>query len=122
MRGVSSQLITHADGRVFLRHGDCDGCRVPGLVQAACCRYLELPLARPLTPAEIRWAELHAGVSIVPGEFISYVHFNVACDALTPEGDCSLFGTPERPAMCETAPAVPEQLLAGCAYELEEIK
>ena len=109
-----SVLIEHADGRKFLRHGECDGC--VGREVAACCTFIALPLVRKLSADEQRWVELHPALDVV-GQSI---HYNVACSALE-AGRCTLFGQQARPAMCERYPELPEQLLAGCAYTFEEV-
>ena len=116
---VNAVQIMHADGTLFERQGECDGCNRPGLRPGACCTYLELPLARALQPDEIRWAELHPGVNITGSG--TYVRISVTCEALTPEGRCDLFGSPLRPALCERAPEMPGQVIAGCSYELKEM-
>lgn len=109
-----ADLITHADGRRFLRTGLCDGCALihPG----QCCTFVRLPLARALSADEQRWVALHSGLSIV-GQSIQ---IDVACSALD-GGRCSLYGLPERPQLCVRYPELPEQVLAGCAYTLTEI-
>ena len=85
-----------------------------------CCRYIELPLLRSLSRDEVRWVNLHEGVSIKDGSYDGYpchvVRFEVACSALTPSGLCSLFGTSDRPEMCVTWPDDLAQLPKGCAY------
>ena len=78
-----------------------------------CCRYVELPLARPLTQDEGNWVDLHPAVHMVDAQTI---HINTVCSALTPEGDCSLFGTDARPEMCSQWPDALEQVPEGCAY------
>ena len=90
----------------------CDRCPDPGM----CCRYMELPLARPLTEDETRWVELHEGFRMVTPNTI---RFQVSCSALTPEGKCSLFGTDERPEMCSVWPDAIEQVPEGCVYAEE---
>lgn len=79
-----------------------------------CCRYIELPLARPLTPDEELWVSLHPGLSTRDSG--RTLHFEIACSALTPEGFCSLVGTAQRPQMCEVWPDALEQVPEGCAY------
>jgi len=126
----------------------CEACADQG----QCCRYVTLPivheaydgvwlLARPLSPDEQRWVNLHPGVTatlryvslqdgtparIVPGQPGSYMpaagyslRIDVPCSALSQEGRCSLFGKAERPQMCSDWPDQPEQLdgLIGCAYQ-----
>ena len=107
-------LITHADGRVYLRSGECDGCITtrPG----RCCTFIALPLARAMSSDEVRWIELHPGLS-VQGQTIQ---IETACSALE-GGRCALFGKPERPELCERYPEQPNQILAGCRYTLTEV-
>lgn len=111
-------LIEHADGRTFLRQGECDGCAREGVPAAQCCTFMTLPLARPLSEDETRWAELHPGVTIEG----SLARISLTCSALV-DGRCTLFGSPERPAICERYPEMPEQMsvLAGCAYTFTEV-
>ena len=109
---MNADLIQHADGRKYLRTGDCNGC--DGLAQ--CCTFMALPLARNLTEDESRWVSLHPGMS-VDG---STLRIDIACSALD-NGRCTLFGTPDRPDMCGRYPEVPEAVLPGCAYSLMEV-
>ena len=88
----------------------CDRCSDRGM----CCRYIELPLARPLTADEGTWVELHPGVHMIDA---ATIHINVACRALTPEGYCGLFGTEARPRMCSVWPDAFYQIPDGCAYK-----
>lgn len=89
--------------------GICDLCADRGM----CCRYIELPLSRPLTADEGKWVELHPGVHMVDANTI---HVTSTCTALTPEGFCSLFGTDARPEMCADWPDDLSQIPEGCAY------
>jgi hypothetical protein len=109
---MEATLISHADGREFIRMGECDGCKRHGVTQAQCCTFLAMPTARRLTQDEAHWAELHPGILVQDNHMV----VNVACSALTADGLCSLFGSPERPAMCERFPELPEQVPVGCAY------
>lgn len=86
----------------------CERCADRGM----CCRYIELPLARPLTEDERKWVELHPGLSIRG----SVLHLDISCSALTADGLCSLFGTDERPLMCAVWPDDLEQVPQGCAF------
>lgn len=93
---------------------NCDGCPDRGM----CCRYIELPLARRLTSDETRWAELHEGIRIKG----SVVRIEQTCSALSADGLCTLYGTPDRPEMCARWPDRPEvQAPLGCVY-LEGVK
>ena len=114
---MDADLITHADGRKFYRIGQCDGCKRPDVKQAQCCTFLNLPIQRELSEDEMRWVNLHPGVT-TDGSTVS---FNVACTALNEDGTCSLFGKPERPEMCVRYPELPSQVLEGCAYSLLEV-
>lgn len=111
------ELITHTDGTRYLRSGVCDGCKRPGMTPGLCCTFIELPLARQLTPDEVHWVELHPGLTI-NGQS---VHIDTRCSALSPEGDCTLIGSESRPQVCERAPELPRQVLEGCAYTLSEV-
>ena len=115
---MDADLISHADGRRFIREGACDGCKRHDVKLAQCCTFLNLPLQRALSDDERMWVELHPGLEVKA----QTVNFNVACSALNEDGTCSLFGLPERPAMCVRFPELPEQVLEGCAYSLTEVK
>lgn len=88
----------------------CNSCTDRGM----CCRYIELPLARALTDDEKRWVELHNGLTV---KGTNVLRFDINCSALTDAGFCSLYGTADRPAMCDVWPDRPEeQAPVGCAY------
>jgi len=83
-----------------MRTGECtSGC-------GACCRFLRLQVnPQYLEVADARhWIELH-GIRLDRGEEgATWAHIPLACSALTEEGLCGLYGTPERPLTCETFP------------------
>ena len=112
---MMATLVEHADGRKFVRTGECDGCATHAVAQ--CCTFMVLPLARPLSEDEAYWVGLHPGVTAEGNQ----LRIDSVCSALV-DGRCSLFGSEERPAMCERAPELPQQLLPGCAYSLVEIE
>ena len=114
---VTVNVIAHADGHVFIREGDCDGCWRDGVAFAQCCTFIALPLSRRLSEDERRWVELHPGLTIEGHS----VRIEVRCSALSDDGSCLLFGTTRRPAICERSPELPEQVLPGCAYKLREV-
>ena len=88
----------------------CSQCKDIGM----CCRYIELPLARPLSEDETKWVELHDGLSMKTNQVL---RFEIACSALDDEGLCSLYGTAARPQMCDEWPNDPQnQAPEGCAY------
>ena len=111
---ISADVIQHADGRRFLRTGECDGCC--GREVAQCCTFLILPLARALSADEAMWVGLHPGVSVEGDQ----LRIDSPCSKLE-DGRCSIFGTPERPDLCVRYPELPQQLLPGCSYELVEL-
>ena len=91
----------------------CDRCSDRGM----CCRYIELPLARPLTQDEEHWVSLRPGLSVK--DLGRTLHFDITCSALTADGLCALFGKAERPALCAIWPDAPQlQAPSGCAYLL----
>lgn len=79
-----------------------------------CCRYVELPLARPLTRDEANWVELHPGIAMKDART---VRIETNCSALQPDGLCGLYGTPLRPEMCGRWPDGPNQAPEGCVYQ-----
>ncbi len=110
-----TELIVFPD-KTYRRSGECDGCKRPGLTPGQCCTYIQLPLARKLTPDEKRWVELHPGLT-VNGQ---NVRIDIQCSALS-DGLCTLFGKPERPELCSRYPEHSD-LDAGCSYTFERIK
>lgn len=104
--------ISYPDGTEYLRTGECNGC----LGKATCCTYVQLPLARELTPDELNWVHLHPGLSVDGMN----VRFEVSCSALE-GGRCTLFGTDERPQMCANYPELPG-LDPECSYQFELVK
>ena len=103
-------------------------------------------LARKLTDDEIRWVNLHPGIAVATKandpelqalvgmvvsvadpdswKWLKYmpekvIRIETKCSALTDEGRCSLYGTAERPEMCERWPDdVEAQAPVGCAYRV----
>ncbi len=112
-------LIQFADGRELLRFGECDGCNRPGLTPGACCTHILLPLSRAYSEDEQAWVRLHQGLDFFNP---STIKVETKCSALSVNGRCDLFGLPERPAMCERFPEMPENLQPGCAYSFTELK
>ena len=96
------------------RQGECTaGC-------GACCRVLLLQVNPAYWDREDarRWIELH-GIQLVRLDGGIYARIPLACEALTPDGLCRLFGMPERPGLCQRFPLGPRDL-AGlepvCTY------
>ena len=107
-----STIIEFPDGTRFRRTGECHGCEGTG----QCCTYIQLPLARALSGDEIRWVELHPGLTVRGQD----IRIEIACSALV-EGKCTLYGTPDRPHICDLYPESPD-LDEGCGYKLEKLK
>ena len=102
-----------------MRTGECTvGC-------GACCRSLRLQVPPEYSAnADIRrWVELH-GVRLVQQGGGTFAVIEQPCSALTEDGLCSLFGTPERPDLCSHWPATPEAMepvADVCSYRFEEV-
>lgn len=93
---------------MYTRLGSCE----PRLCDAACCRFLTLevnPIYRT-DPDITAWVELH-GIRLheVDGRVVARIPLE--CSALMPNGQCFLYGKPERPELCEAFPMTPLALL-----------
>lgn len=100
------------------------GACTPGC--GACCTHLELEIHPVyLEHTDVRhWVELH-GITLSQRGERAYANIPLACMALTPDRQCSLFGKPERPDLCGIWPFEPGNLadpeIAGvCTYSFEE--
>ena len=89
-----------------MRHGECK----PDC--GACCTSLRLqvPPEYSRDPDIKNWVELH-GVKLVELDGGTFAMLRQPCSALTEDMKCSLFGTPERPALCSEWPATPAALV-----------
>mgnify|MGYP001605524450 CR=1 FL=1 len=108
----------------YLRSGGCSlGC-------GACCQYLVLPLDKRLLNNTterlddfIYWAKLH-GIEITnDGDWLA-ARIPLPCKELDQETLlCKLYGTPERPDICNRYPRSPADILniKDCTYEFEII-
>lgn len=99
---------------VSRREGDCTaGC-------GACCRFIRLQVPPDYAQNQDvrKWIELH-GVSLMEMNGGTFATVNLSCSALTEDGQCSLYGRPERPELCNHWPMTPAAL-AGvedvCSY------
>ena len=103
------------------RSGDCDQCAT-GPVRAECCTQLAMPVSPSAArnPDVIHFFELH-GVSVRWWGETPIASLPVRCSALLPNGDCSLYGLPERPEVCSSGPfnAWAAQLNPHCSYVFE---
>ena len=90
----------------YVRQGECTvGC-------GACCKLLRLqvPPEYGSNPDIRKWVELH-GVRLVNLDGGVFAMLTLPCSALTEDGKCSLYGTPERPDLCNHWPMTPAALL-----------
>ncbi|KKN55495.1 hypothetical protein LCGC14_0581700 [marine sediment metagenome] len=108
-----------------LRTGGCtEGC-------GACCEKIIIPLDPRLRthPQKfndwVKWAELH-GLIIIDdpekGRLDAFMY--IECEALTPDKECNLMGTSERPDLCAGFPARPDELESirnVCSYEFIDL-
>lgn len=82
-----------------MRIGECNGC-------AACCKFLILQVNPAYLEADRRrFVELH-GVRLFEQDGGVWARIDVACQHLTAEGKCGVYGTAERPQTCADFPFV----------------
>ena len=82
-----------------VRIGECNTC-------AACCKFLILQVNPAYMDADRRrWIELH-GIRLSERDGGVWARIDIACQHLTDDGKCGVFGTPERPETCGTFPFV----------------
>ena len=96
------------------REGECTvGCGV-------CCNFLTLqvPPEYNSNPDVKKWVELH-GVRLTERDGGVFAVLNVPCHALTEDGKCGVYGTDERPELCEHWPNSPA--LISQIPEIEEV-
>lgn len=99
-----------------VRQGACQ----PVACGSACCRFMVLevnPIYRT-DRDQAAWLGLH-GVDLLEVNGRTVARVPVPCSALTEAGACGLYGTPERPEMCETFPDGPLALIGledVCTY------
>ena len=104
----------------MVREGTCQ----PQMCGSACCTFALLdvnPLYRQ--DADMRnWLALH-GIEITEQGGHTLARLPLACTALGDAGRCTLYGRPERPALCDAFPMAPASLvgLGGrCTYTFRE--
>ena len=105
----------------WMRSGTCDQC-AKGPTPGECCTKLTLPVVPSAAnnPDVVAFFALH-GVAIKWWGDMPLAILPLRCQALTHEGNCSLYGKPERPEMCRTGPSNPwgNQLNPACSYKFE---
>ncbi len=103
------------------RHGACDStaCR------SACCKFLRLqvPPTYASDPDVRNWIELH-GLHVQQISGATFVNVPKPCLALGEQGECTLYGKPERPQVCASYPATPDALngILECGFSFTERK
>lgn len=105
----------------WTRSGSCDQC-ISGEVRGECCTKLALPVSPTAArnPDLVHFFALH-GVDIKWWGDLPIAALPVRCSALLPNGDCSLYGSPERPDICSSGPLNPwtVQLFKSCSFKFE---
>lgn len=105
---------------MYTRVGSCQ----PDQCGSACCKslWLEVNPFYRTDPDVSNWVRLH-GIEMVERDGRTLARVPAPCTALDTLGRCSLYGQPERPALCGAFPAAPASL-AGvedvCSYTFTE--
>ena len=109
-------------GSEWTRGGSCDQC-ASGEIRGECCTKLALPVSPTAAsnPDTVNFFALH-GVEIKFWGDLPLAIIPQRCSALLPNGDCSLYGKPERPDVCSSGPlnAWAVQLNPHCSYVVEK--
>ena len=103
----------------MVRQGTCQ----PDVCGSACCTFVMLDV-NPLYRQDadmLAWLALH-GVTVTEQAGHTLARLPLACTALGPDGRCTLYGRPERPALCSAFPMAPASLvgLDACTYTFTE--
>ena len=105
---------------MFVRGGTCTrGC-------GECCTSirLQVPPAYERTPDIKHWIELH-GLKVVRIGEAAFVVIPNRCSALTADNLCSLYGSADRPRLCDAFPATPAAITGledVCTYEFRQVE
>lgn len=107
---------------VYVRSGSCDQCAT-GPIPGECCTKLVMPVSQTAAsnPDARAFFALH-GVEVKWWGELSLAVLPVRCSALLPNGDCSLYGKPERPQVCSSGPLnafAGKPLNHACSYTFE---
>ena len=118
-----TSLLDRPDTRTYVRSGSCDKCAT-GSVAGECCTKLVFPLSpsAAANPDTRHFFALH-GVEVRFWGELSLAVLPVRCSALLDNGDCSLYGKPERPQVCSSGPLnawAGKALNSACSYEFED--
>ena len=105
----------------WIRSGSCDQCAA-GEVKGECCTKMGFPISKEgaSNPDVVRYFNLH-GVEVKWFGDMPLAIVPLRCSALLDNGDCSLFGSPDRPELCSSGPfnAWAGQLMKHCSYQFE---
>jgi Fe-S-cluster containining protein len=104
----------------MVREGSCQ----PDVCGSACCT-LALLDANPLYRQDAdltAWLGLH-GITLSEHAGHTLARVPLRCTALGDDGRCTLYGRPERPALCSAFPMSPDSLVGlggACTYTFRE--
>ena len=107
---------------MMLRVGTCNAC-------AVCCKFLILQVNPAyMEPDRRRWIEMH-GIRLQERDGGVWARIDAQCQHLTDEGQCGIFGQPERPQTCADFPVMQADIAivntwAGrevCSYSFEGV-
>lgn len=106
------------------RSGSCDQCAA-GPIKGECCTRIAFPISPSAArnPDAVHFFTLHGAEVKWWGE-MPLIVIPLKCSALLPNGDCSLYGQPERPDVCSSGPlnAWATQLNSHCSYQFERVE
>lgn len=105
----------------WMRSGSCDGCAA-GEIKGECCTKVAFPITPTAgrNPEVVKYFALH-GIEVKWWGDLPLAFVPLRCEALTTEGACSLYGTTDRPSICDEGPfnAWTAQLFPHCSYSFE---
>lgn len=119
MQLSEDEAIPLAGGNWF-RTGSCDQCAL-GSVRGECCTKLVFPInpKAARNPDLVHFWNLH-GVAVMWWGDLPLVILQVRCSALADNGDCTLYGSPDRPEICSQGPLNPwagKALNPACSFD-----
>ena len=86
---------------------------------AACCRYIALPIDKPVKPrdyGDICWYLMHKDISVFVEEGDWYIQFQTTCKNLGPDNRCMIYE--QRPEICrEYEPGSCDYAGGGYGYD-----
>lgn len=95
-----------------------------------CCEVIILPLDRRLLRSAAYWEKFKhylevRGLQVVVSPTRFEVRFPITCQHLQDDKSCGIFGTPERPELCNRWPRMPYDLFEtgldeACTYQWKE--